>query len=192
MLKKRILRTKSVSDKLVATLNALLECLDIPITLYDPLELTPFLILAIFESMLRTRLPIPQETRRSATRAARIDAMKVFLGVLEDDVLGVEVGLDELDPRRLADGEEEEVVYVGEVLCWLGRKWHYITKDGSPARPTLHRGKEVHEDPPSPSALSTSFRSSLSLHDSVAESETTVAQESIDDVTPIVDDELER
>lgn len=130
------------------------------------------------------------------TRASRIEAMKVFLGVLEDDVLGVDVGLEELDPRRLADGEEEEVVYVGEVLCWLGKKMHYITKEGLPARTTsLHRRDLLPlagpERPSSPSTLSTSLKSSLSLHDSVAESQTTIAQDSFDDGTPI-NDEYER
>lgn len=50
--------------------------------------------------------------------------MKVFLGVLECDVLpeDEDIGLADLDPRRLADGCWEETVFVGELLCWLGRK----------------------------------------------------------------------
>lgn len=52
--------------------------------------------------------------------------MKIVLGVLEDDVLGVDVGLEDVDPRRLAEGEADEVRYVGEVLCWLGRKTGYL------------------------------------------------------------------
>lgn len=73
---------------------------------------------------------------------------------------------------------------------------HYITKDGLPARTaSLHRRDELlhagPEQPSSPSTLSTSLKSSLSLHDSVAESQTTIAQDSFDDGTPI-DDEYER
>lgn len=52
--------------------------------------------------------------------------MKIVLGVLEDDVLGVDVGLENVDPRRLAEGKPDEVRYVGEVLCWLGRKTGYL------------------------------------------------------------------
>ena len=46
--------------------------------------------------------------------------MKVFLGVLEDDVFQADIGLSEIDPRRLVAGQWEEVVFVGGTLCWLG------------------------------------------------------------------------
>ncbi|CAL1712676.1 unnamed protein product [Somion occarium] len=48
--------------------------------------------------------------------------MKIFLGVLEHDVIGEDVGLSDVDPRKLAVGEWDEVVFVGELLCWLGKK----------------------------------------------------------------------
>lgn len=107
-------------------LNTLLANLHIPITLETPLDLTPSLVLALFESTLRTRLPLPHATRLARTHKGKVEAMKIVLGVLEDDVLGVDVGLENVDPRRLAEGREEEVRYVGEVLCWLGRKTGYL------------------------------------------------------------------
>ena len=48
--------------------------------------------------------------------------MKIFLGVLETDFLKTDVGLSDLDPRRLADGEWEEVLFIAELLCWVGRR----------------------------------------------------------------------
>jgi hypothetical protein len=52
--------------------------------------------------------------------------MKIFLGVLETDILRVDVGLSQLDPRRLACGEREDVVFIAELLCWVGRRMKLI------------------------------------------------------------------
>jgi hypothetical protein len=109
---------------LVPTLNALLAGLSLPFGLTSPTDLTPSLLLAILESILESRLPIPASIRASRSSLAKVEAMKVFLGVLECDVLPADedIGLADLDPRRLADGCWEETVFVGELLCWLGRK----------------------------------------------------------------------
>ena len=48
--------------------------------------------------------------------------MKIFLGVLETDILQRDLGLSNVDPRRLAEGEWDEVVFVGELLCWVARR----------------------------------------------------------------------
>ncbi|KZV95263.1 hypothetical protein EXIGLDRAFT_735563 [Exidia glandulosa HHB12029] len=136
------------ADGLVDDLNTLLDVLALSsptIRLEAPHDLTPSLILALLESMLRARLPIPQTTREARTKGARIDAMKIFLGVLEADVLQEEIGLSEVDPRRLANGEWEEVVCVGRVLVWVARRMGYLASSSSsnPPSPSL-----VH--PPSP------------------------------------------
>ncbi|KAG2094212.1 uncharacterized protein F5147DRAFT_719807 [Suillus discolor] len=109
---------------LVPTLNALLAGLSLPFVLSSPTDLAPSLLLAILESVLESRLPIPSSIRASRSSLAKVEAMKVFLGVLECDVLPADedIGLADLDPRRLADGCWEETVFVGELLCWLGRK----------------------------------------------------------------------
>ncbi len=57
--------------------------------------------------------------------------MKIFLGVLGDDVLGVTAGIDLIDPVRLADGMPEETTRVAQLFCWLGKKMDFITNDGS-------------------------------------------------------------
>ncbi|THH04991.1 hypothetical protein EW145_g5117 [Phellinidium pouzarii] len=111
--------------------------------------------------------------------------MKIFLGVLEDDVLGVDVGLEEVDPRRLANGEREEVAYVAEVLCWLGKKMNYLSKDGLSVGNMAYsrdnaQGDAYETAPLSPSVhstASTSRDSSLLMHStrSLRESQTTVS-----------------
>ncbi|KIM65871.1 hypothetical protein SCLCIDRAFT_112100, partial [Scleroderma citrinum Foug A] len=108
---------------LVPSLNELLVSLSLPFTLEIPTDLTPSLLLAILESIIEARLPIPNSVRASRTREAKIRAMLVLLGVLECDVLrGADIGLGEVDPEKLADGGWEETVFVGELLCWLARR----------------------------------------------------------------------
>ncbi|KAL5520070.1 hypothetical protein ACEPAG_1730 [Sanghuangporus baumii] len=155
---------ESISDEdiLTGTLNSLLASLEIPLVLQCPLELTPSDILVVLESMLRMKLPISSETRKCKTHAARVEAMKIFIGVLEDDVLGVDVGLGDIDPRRLAEGRRNETLRVTQTLCWLGKRMNYISQDGlsvgNVARSrdcTLNDGGSgVLEEPGSPSILS--------------------------------------
>ena len=95
-------------------------------------------------------------------------------------MLGVDVGLGDVDPRRLAEGRWGELMRVAETLCWLGKKMGYISQDGlsvgNVARTsecTLDegddggrggRGKGRAEVPGSPSMQST--RSTRTGHDS--------------------------
>lgn len=72
---------------LLPSLNALLAALSLPFSLDHPTDLTPSLLLAIFESLIGARLPIPSSVRQSRTRDAKSRAMLVLLGVLECDVL---------------------------------------------------------------------------------------------------------
>lgn len=58
--------------------------------------------------------------------------MKVFLGVLGDDVIGVDIGLAEVDPRRLAYGEWDETIFVGRVLIWIGGELDIIDRSELP------------------------------------------------------------
>lgn len=114
---------------LVAQLNLLLTSLNLPIPLISPTDLTPSLLIAILESILGMRIPlINSKIESKQSKASKIQNMKVFLGVLETDILQKDVGLSELDPRKLADGEWEEVLYIAELLCWIGRRMGYIPK----------------------------------------------------------------
>lgn len=106
-------------QELVAQLNDLMEGLHLPISIIAPTDLTPSLLMAILESFLGEKIPIPP--RPSVGRANSLQKVKVFLGVLETDVIQQPVGLSDIDPRKLADGGCEEVLFVAEVLVWIGR-----------------------------------------------------------------------
>ena len=108
------------TSTLVSSLNELLASLDIPISLTSPLDLTPTLLLAILESTLESRLPLPPGVREARTPQTKVEAVKIFLGVLANDVLGVD--LSQVDPRKLARGEWDECVYVGGLLVHVAMK----------------------------------------------------------------------
>lgn len=121
-----------LSSPLTEPLNDLLDRLGLPFVLDTPLDLTPSLLLAILESLLQSRLPVSSSIRESRSDVAKVQAMKIFLGVLETDVLNEDIGLSDIDPRRLAAGEWEEVVFVAKLLCWLGRQMGLLpSKDTS-------------------------------------------------------------
>ncbi|KAK0187633.1 hypothetical protein F5146DRAFT_1206582 [Armillaria mellea] len=118
---------------LVSDLNELLTVLRIPIPIQSPTDLTPSLLLAILECFLSSRLPLSpgirqaavskSPARRAEARNARVQCVKIFLGVLETDILkSDDMGLSGVDPRKLAAGEYAEVTLVAEALCWVGRQ----------------------------------------------------------------------
>ena len=109
-------------NTLTVTLNALLKSLRLPFVLDSPLDLTPYMLFAILECILESRLPLSKEIRESKSHFDKVEAMKIFLGVLETDIIKMDVGLGDVDPRALARGEEHETFFVGELLCWLGQK----------------------------------------------------------------------
>lgn len=126
-------------NTLTTTLNALLKSLRLPFVLGSPLDLTPWMLLAILECILEFRLPLSKEIRESKSYFDKVEAMKIFLGVLETDIIKMDVGLGGVDPRALARGEESETVFVGELLCWLGQKSGFLPlgfREGLDARPT--------------------------------------------------------
>jgi len=126
-------------DGLTATLNTLLKSLGLPFSLESPLDLTPWMLLAVLECILKSRLPLSKEIRESRSDLDKIEAMKIFLGVLETDIIKMDVGLSDVDPRALARGEEHETVFVGELLCWLGQKSGILPlgfKEDNVTRPT--------------------------------------------------------
>lgn len=123
---------EEVKLTLVPQLNALLHALQLPLELELPTELTPSLLIAILESLLQAHISVPdiplkpsdpQENTPAALKYTQdVNRIKVFLGVLQTDVLQEDVGLSGVDPCRLAEGAWEESVFVGELLCWIGRR----------------------------------------------------------------------
>lgn len=169
-----------LSSPLTDRLNDLLDRLRLPFVLDTPLDLTPSLLLAILESLLQSRLPVSSSIRESRSDVAKVQAMKIFLGVLETDVLNEDIGLSDIDPRRLAAGEWEEVVFIAKLLCWLGKQMGLpLSKHSSSARPSLatDENAESRGSITSPSVRSTatnSITSALSFEREYQESDTTV------------------
>jgi hypothetical protein len=58
--------------------------------------------------------------REAHTPQTKVEAVKIFLGVLGNDVLGVD--LSQVDPRKLARGEWDECVYIGGLLVHVAKK----------------------------------------------------------------------
>ncbi|KAI0789710.1 hypothetical protein C8Q75DRAFT_891800 [Abortiporus biennis] len=127
--------------ELVESLNDLLANLHLPLSVDTPLDLTPSLLIGILESILCSRLPISQDIRVSKDALSKVQAMKVFIGVLENDIIGEDVGLGEVDPRKLAEGEWDEVVFVGELLVWLGKKFGFLPI--TPPTPTPNQTEQT-------------------------------------------------
>ncbi|KAK0504410.1 hypothetical protein EDD18DRAFT_1345305 [Armillaria luteobubalina] len=158
---------------LVSQLNELLTALRIPIPIQSPIDLTPSLLLAILECLLSSRLPLSPSLRHAAvskwpTRGAealnaRVQCMKVFLGILETDILrNDDLDLSDVNPRKLAAGEYAEVTLVAEALCWVGRQAGLVRAEG---------------DAHSPSTMTATMRTSpfLQTSASVAESNTSIS-----------------
>ncbi|KAJ7176065.1 hypothetical protein C8R43DRAFT_974903 [Mycena crocata] len=129
------------SPVLILQLNQLLTSLDLSIAvglITTHRQVTPSLLICILESILSIRLPISTADRdalfsSSATTAAaaRVLCMKIFLGVLQSDILQQDVGLGNVDPRKLARTADDETIFVARLLCWYGRRMGLISRTRS-------------------------------------------------------------
>lgn len=180
--------SSNVADaNLVASLNKLLAAIHLPLTVESPDDLIPSLLLAILESILKQRLPITSAIRESRSPSDKVQAMKVFLGVLETDVLEMDVGLSEVDPRNLAAGEWDEVVFVGELLCWLGKQRGLLPPEtvetlrdveDSSVIPRMRGRRAGVLSPSTRSTITNSAHTELSMHAASVQSDTTVTDAS--------------
>lgn len=139
-----VLQHKKLDEALlVDQLNHILLSVNLPISLISPTDLTPSLLIAILECILDMHITLVDRNKESKnSRHSKIQNMKIFLGVLETDILDSEVDLSEIDPRRLADGEWDEVFYIGELLCWIGRKMGLVDTEGR-ANPSASSSSKV-------------------------------------------------
>jgi len=126
---------------LVDRLNTLLGALGLSTILKSPTDLTPPLLIAILEAFLCMHFPIDFSASREG---AALQQTKIFLGVLETEVLEMDVGLSNMDPRKLASGEQEEVLVIGELLCWVGCRHGIVADDHS----TMQSSLPTHTQPP--------------------------------------------
>ena len=79
-------------DALITTLNTLLKGLGLPFDLDPPLDPTPWMLLAILECILESRLPLSNEIRESRSDLDKVEAVKTFLDVLGADIIKMDVG----------------------------------------------------------------------------------------------------
>lgn len=172
---------------LVSRLNILLAELQLTITLQTPYDLIPSLLLAILESILGVRLPISTDARESRSPSDKVQAMKIFLGVLEYDVLQMDVGLSDVDPRKLAVGEWDEVIFVGELLCWLGKQRGLLPPEtvetlldveDSSLMPKLRKTHIRTQSPSTRSTVTNSANTDLSMQSVNNNSDTTILTDS--------------
>ncbi|KAJ7056766.1 hypothetical protein C8F01DRAFT_1154847 [Mycena amicta] len=123
---------------LVSQLNQLLTALSLPLVLSSHTELTPLLLIGILECILHERLPIPDDIRDAlaTSSSAKVHGVKIFLGVVQADLMGKDVGISNMDPRRLARGEDTETRFVARLLCWYGRHTGLIPRPGGRNSPS--------------------------------------------------------
>ncbi|CDO76495.1 hypothetical protein BN946_scf184622.g3 [Trametes cinnabarina] len=173
--------------ELVESLNDLLDRLGmkLPFALETPFDLTPSLLLGILESILEERLPISPAVRASRDFASKVQAMKIFLGVFETDVLGgMDVGLSDVDPRRLVvpgrDEEGSRLVGWSSFPPWRpAEEGHGISHSGkarprAPSRPSTH------------STITSGVHSNLSMaRPALAETDTTVMSIASEPLAPL-------
>ncbi|TEB23747.1 hypothetical protein FA13DRAFT_1401410 [Coprinellus micaceus] len=112
-------------DEVIRMLNSLMTSLHLPISILSPTDLTPSLLFAVLESFLGQKLPIPPvpthpDNSYSGSSILKVQKVKLFLGVLETDILQEDVGLSKIDPRRLAAGEWPEAFFIARVMCMVG------------------------------------------------------------------------
>lgn len=180
--------------QLVGELNELIAKLDIPLPfiLETPFDLTPGLLLGILECILQQRLPIPSEIRASRDFGNKVQAMKIFLGVFEIDILGGEdVGLSDIDPRRLASGEEEEVWLVGELLCWLGRRQGILAGPSRVGDHVPRRASSPSTQSTTHSTVTSGAHSNLSMMPTfLADTDTTIDSVASEHLAPLPHAEL--
>ena len=143
-------RTQDDHVSLVKQLNLLLSKLNISLDLISPTDLTPSLLIAILESLLDRRIPT---VRSSNPKHSHTQNMKIFLGVLETDILQVDVGLSDVDPGKLASGEWDEVFFIAELLCWIGRQIGLLPPTKRKRRKSKKATKRVHTQAPEPCFL---------------------------------------
>lgn len=123
----RVTESRHTMDPLTLTaqLNTLLQAIDLPFVLTSPVDLTPSLLITIFESITQVPIPIAHAIDQE-DESRHIQTIKVFIGVVELDFLQLDIGLSSLDPRLLAAGAWDEVVFVAEALCWIGEELDLI------------------------------------------------------------------
>ncbi|OLL25135.1 Centrosomal protein [Neolecta irregularis DAH-3] len=103
---------------LLPSFNLLLAALYLP-TVAHPLEITPNLLIAFYESLLKSRLPIPIHDRLDNSDSARLRNIKLLIGTAAVDVLNVD--LSHIDPVAVVNRNPTAILDLVQVLVGVGR-----------------------------------------------------------------------
>ncbi|BFZ59445.1 hypothetical protein YB2330_000454 [Saitoella coloradoensis] len=106
------------TDALLPSFNKLLAKYSLPIV-SSPQELTSPLFIVLYECLSETRLPIAVPQRRSTDHATRIKNIKLLIGTIAHDVLGMD--LSYLDPRGVVQRDGPALMDMVEVFLGIGR-----------------------------------------------------------------------
>src|SRR5271156_2227823 len=101
---------------LLSPLNAILSRNYLP-TITHPSQLTPSLLIALYESLIRARLPAIERTSKSST-SVQIRNIKLLLGAM---VMSGWVDASVIDPVGIVEKEESCLMDLVEVLVEIGR-----------------------------------------------------------------------
>lgn len=102
-------------------LHQLLRVLHIPVFPPTLTSISPSLLLIILETLIGQPLPLSREMRLCSTPDAELSVIKCLLGVLADDLLGMEA-LTLVDPRAVLEGRERELEVVIMAFAVVARR----------------------------------------------------------------------
>ena len=118
------------SASLVDRFNSLLAMLRLPVQLPLLRLATPTLLLTVLEAILETRIvDVSAEWRADADPATRLKVVQYLLRAIHQVTLGIatrtgllppsEAQVDEFEPRKVVDQDEQSLEAVLEVLLWI-------------------------------------------------------------------------
>ncbi|GAO45892.1 hypothetical protein SAICODRAFT_29543 [Saitoella complicata NRRL Y-17804] len=106
------------TDALLPSFNKLLAKYSLPTVSFLQAITSP-LFIVLYECLLETRLPIAIPQRRSIDHAMRIKNIKLLIGTIAHDVLGMD--LSYLDPRGVVERDGPALMDMVEVFLGIGR-----------------------------------------------------------------------
>ncbi|OWZ43396.1 hypothetical protein J010_03080 [Cryptococcus neoformans] len=114
------IQTFSMPTPPLPLFHQLLTALHIPIHPPSLTAIPPSLLLLTLETILKTRLPLPHSSRLCQTSDDELVVIKCVLGVLADDILGMDLSV--VDPLNVVRGGEHEMAVMIMALVVAARR----------------------------------------------------------------------
>ncbi|KAK4689836.1 hypothetical protein P7C73_g274, partial [Tremellales sp. Uapishka_1] len=152
-------------------LHQLLRALRIPILPPSLATTSPSLLLVVLETLLGSKLPLPHPIGLCNTASDELAAIKCILGVLADDVLGMDLTV--VDPAKVVEGSEPEMAVVVMALVVVAKRMGVVVRLPSPEIEHDEVGMDlsrVLEDTPSPTSLAPPILPDVSYSSSASSS----------------------